>query len=68
MSKKNPGAVALGKRRWIGVSAEEQAEICRKGGKATARKLTKAQRRKRAIAAAEARWAKKRVSDDVSGQ
>jgi hypothetical protein len=44
MTPKNPAAVALG----------------RKGGKATARKLTPEQRRESARRAAQARWAKKK--------
>jgi hypothetical protein len=48
MAKKNPAAVQLGRR----------------GGKATAKKLTPEQRKESARMAANARWAKKKKDGD----
>jgi hypothetical protein len=42
--KKNPAAVALGKRRMKLISAEERASLGREGGKARLTKLTSEQR------------------------
>jgi general stress protein YciG len=42
--KKNPAAVALGKRRMKLITAEERAELGREGGKARLTKLTPEQR------------------------
>ncbi len=63
MARKNPAAVALGKRRMKLITAEERAEIGRKGGKAKVPKgLAKlSPERRSAIAkkAAAARWRNK---------
>ena len=44
VKRKNPAAVALGKRRMKLISAEERAELGREGGKARLTKLTSEQR------------------------
>jgi hypothetical protein len=59
MATKHPGAVALGKRRWEGLTAEERQAVARKGGKARLKTMTKRQRQDSARRAAEARWGKK---------
>jgi hypothetical protein len=59
MATKHPGAVALGKLRWEGLSKEERQEIARKGGKARLKTLTKRQRKEIAKKAAAKRWEKK---------
>lgn len=59
MATKHPGAVALGKLRWKGLSEEERQEIARKGGKARLKTMTKTERKAVAKMAAQARWGKK---------
>ena len=70
--KKNPAAVALGKRRWVGVPEEEAAAIRSSGGKATSQKMTAAQRKARAKKAVAARikklGQKKRKSKKATGK
>ena len=62
--RKNPAAVAMGKRRMKLISAEERADLGRKGGAAKVPKglatLNPAQRKAVAKKAAETRWAKVR--------
>jgi hypothetical protein len=59
-TRKNPAAVALAKQRMTKMTAEERSEVARSGGlaggKARAKKLTKAQRQAIAKKAAAARW------------
>jgi hypothetical protein len=61
--RKNPAAVALAKRRMVTMTAEERRAVAltgaRLGGKARAKKLSKAQRKASASKAAQARWGKK---------
>jgi len=63
--RKNAAAVALAKRRMVVQTPERRQEIARtgglKGGKARAKKLTKAQRVESARKAAAARWADKKT-------
>jgi len=63
MARKNPAAVALGKRRMELITAAERAELGRKGGRAKVPKglatLTPGQRSVIARKAAKARWEKK---------
>jgi hypothetical protein len=65
--RKNPAAVALGKLRAASMTPAARSEISRmgglKGGRARAKKLTKAQRKAIAKKAAEARWGKKKGSE-----
>jgi hypothetical protein len=60
--RKNPAAVALGKRKLISMTAEQRQEAARAGGlvggRARAKSLTKAQRVAIAKKAVAARWAK----------
>jgi hypothetical protein len=61
---KNRAAVSLGKRRAALADPGEMAEIGKigglSGGRARAKKLTKAQRREIAQKAAQARWGKRK--------
>jgi general stress protein YciG len=61
--RKNPAAVALGRRRMKLISAEERAELGHEGGKARLTKLTPEKRqeiaRKAGKASAAARWGTK---------
>jgi hypothetical protein len=63
VARKNPAAVALGKRSGIRMTPKERQERGRNagllGGKARAEKLTPAQRSESAKQAALARWGKK---------
>jgi hypothetical protein len=63
MARKNAAAVALGKRRMKLISAEERAELGRKGGQAKVPKglasLSPKRRKEIARKAAETRWGKK---------
>ena len=62
MSEKNKAAVALGKQRWVGVSAADRTKAAKKAAKARAAKLSPARRksiaRKASKAAAIARTKK----------
>jgi hypothetical protein len=57
--KKNPAAVALGRLRAASMTQDERSAA----GKARLRKLTKAQRKAIASAAAKARWDKKKSGE-----
>lgn len=65
MSEKNAAAVALGKRRWKGVGAEERAAHMSDLAKLAARKMTAKQRlaraKKASLAAKKARKRKSQV-------
>jgi hypothetical protein len=64
MARKNPAAVALGKRSGIRMTVEQRADRARKagvvGGKARAESLSDDERRDSARKAALARWGKKK--------
>jgi hypothetical protein len=66
MRKKNPAAVALGKRSGINMTAEERKQRAAKagsvGGTKTAASLTPEERQANARKAARARWGKKGAS------
>jgi hypothetical protein len=57
--RKNPAAVALGRLRAATMTTEERQKAGRAGGRARAKKLTKAARKEIAERAAAARWGKK---------
>ncbi len=63
MARKHPGAVALGKLRMKGLTAEERRELAstggQVGGKARAEALSSKRRQEIAKKAAAARWKKK---------
>jgi len=63
-SRKNPAAVALGKRRIALMTEEEHRKIARegglRGGRTRAKTLSPRRRREIAKKAAEARWSKKK--------
>lgn len=58
--RKNPAAVALGKRRWAGKSKAEKIEQGKRLAAAATEAMTPEQRIARARKAAQARWSKKR--------
>ena len=66
--QKNPAAVALGQKRWVGISAEDRTAAGRKAADARNRKLTAARKREIALAAARAAAiaAKKRREENKS--
>jgi hypothetical protein len=57
---KNPAAVELGKLSIAALTEKQRKQKSRNGGKASAGRLTKAERIARARKAAAARWSKKR--------
>lgn len=59
MTKKDPAAVALVKKRWAKTTAEERTEIARHAGKGRLKTMTKKERKESARKAAQARWGKK---------
>lgn len=60
MPTKNPHAVALGRARWAGLSADERTEIARAGAEAANANMTAEQRRANAAKAGQAAARKRR--------